>query len=107
MPGDNVPRGHADAGLQLESAQFTAQIAGGLQGHGGGIINVEGSAKNCEGCIALEFINNSFIAVYHLDDVLEELIELLHNFFGGVVNGKRGGTDDVNKKHRYFAVLSA
>ena len=45
--------------------------------------------------------------MHHLNDVLEELVELLHDLLRGVVDGEGGGADDVDKQHCHLAVLTA
>ena len=107
MAGHHVARGYADACLQLQTAQLLAQLARGLECHGVGIIDREWRAEDCQGGVTLELVDDALVAMHHLDDMLEELVELLHHFFRGVIDGEGGGPDDVDKQHGHLAILAA
>ena len=107
MASDHVARGDTDAGLQFEAVQAALDFAGGLEGVRGGVVKRNWRSEHRKRRIALELINHALVAVHHLNDNLEELVERLHDLLGGVLDGVGGGADDVDKQHRDPAFLAA
>ena len=107
MAGDHVPGGHPDACLQFQARQFAAEFAGGLEGVGGGVVDGDGRTEHGQRGVALELVDHALVAVHHLNDDLEEVVQRGHDLLRGVVDGEGGGADHVDEYDGHAAVLPA
>lgn len=94
VPGDDLPRGHADAGIEV--GHFVGQpprdTPRGGQGRVFGIIKAVGCPEDGQRRIALEFVDQSAVAVHLLDDDREETVQHRNDFGGGVDSSPAGST---------------
>ena len=102
-----MPGRHTDAGAKLLAGQIPLEFAGGLEGVRSGVVKRNGCPEHRQGRIALELVNHALVAVHHLDNDVEEVVQRSDNLLRCVVHGVGGGADDVDEQHRHLALLAA